>query len=165
MNNQLILKNYFELSKIPSDINEHLETLKKFTQTFVISLPALGLEYELEKCVCNFETFVKENKKEIFHTVNNVYRDVFLKMKEENENYQKELAQLQRNYNKYKAEFNEFVLDYHKLFDTSLCAKYVDLLNRNKELEALFEKEKYEKEQFIAYCNNLNEKIMELTCE
>ena len=32
MNNQLILKNYFELSKIPSDINEHLETLKKYTE-------------------------------------------------------------------------------------------------------------------------------------
>jgi hypothetical protein len=86
-------------------------------------------------------------------------------LNEENNNYQKELEQLQRNYNKYKAEFNEFVADYYKLFDTSLCAKHVDLLNRNKELESLFEKEKYEKEQFIAYCNNLNEKIMELTCE
>jgi hypothetical protein len=32
-------------------------------------------------------------------------------------------------------------------------------------LESLLEKEKFEKEQFIAYCNNLNEKMMELTDE
>jgi len=32
MNNVLILKKYIELSKTPSDINEHLETLKKYTQ-------------------------------------------------------------------------------------------------------------------------------------
>jgi hypothetical protein len=32
MNNVLILKKYIELSKIPSDINEHLETLKKYAQ-------------------------------------------------------------------------------------------------------------------------------------
>jgi hypothetical protein len=32
MNNVLILKKYVELSKIPSDINEHLETLKKYTE-------------------------------------------------------------------------------------------------------------------------------------
>ena len=31
-----------------------------------------------------------------------------------------------------------------------------------KELEDLFQKEKFEKEQFIAYCNNLNEKLMDL---
>ena len=32
MNNVLILKKYLELSKTPSDINEHLETLKKYTE-------------------------------------------------------------------------------------------------------------------------------------
>lgn len=32
MNNVFILKKYVELSKTPSDINEHLETLKKYTQ-------------------------------------------------------------------------------------------------------------------------------------
>lgn len=32
MNNIKILKKYIELSKIPSDINEHLETLKKYTE-------------------------------------------------------------------------------------------------------------------------------------
>ena len=32
MNNVLILKKYIELSKIPSDINEHLGTLKKYTE-------------------------------------------------------------------------------------------------------------------------------------
>ena len=32
MNNVLILKKYIELSKTPSDINEHLETLKKYAQ-------------------------------------------------------------------------------------------------------------------------------------
>ena len=146
-------------------LKQNLDTLKKFTETFVISLPALGLEYDLEKCVCNFEAFVKEYKKETFYAVNNRYRNLLSILNQENNNYQKELAQLQRNYNKYKAEFNEFVADYYKLFDTSLCAKHVDLLNRNKVLEAMFEKEKYEKEQFIAYCNNLNEKIMEFTYE
>jgi hypothetical protein len=32
MNNVQILKKYIELSKIPSDINEHLETLKRYTE-------------------------------------------------------------------------------------------------------------------------------------
>lgn len=32
MNNVLILKKYIELSKTPSDINEHLETLKKYAE-------------------------------------------------------------------------------------------------------------------------------------
>jgi hypothetical protein len=32
MNNVLILKKYLELSKTPSDINEHLETLKKYAE-------------------------------------------------------------------------------------------------------------------------------------
>jgi hypothetical protein len=50
-------------------------------------------------------------------------------------------------------------------YNESLQARYNDLLLRNKELEDLFEKERFEKEQFIAYCNNLNEKIMVLTDE
>jgi hypothetical protein len=29
-------------------------------------------------------------------------------------------------------------------------------------LEDLFQKEKFEKEQFMTYCNNLNEKLMDL---
>jgi hypothetical protein len=41
----------------------------------------------------------------------------------------------------------------------------VDLLNKNKQLENLLQKEKFEKEQFIEYCNNLNKKLMELTDE
>jgi hypothetical protein len=68
-------------------LKQNLETLKKFTETFVISLPALGLEYDLEKCVCNFEAFVKEYKKETFHAVNNRYRYILYRLNEENNNY------------------------------------------------------------------------------
>jgi hypothetical protein len=42
-------------------------------------------------------------------------------------------------------------------------SKNIDLLTKNKQLEDLLQKEKFEKEQFIAYCNSLNEKLMELT--
>jgi hypothetical protein len=43
--------------------------------------------------------------------------------------------------------------------------KHIELIKRNMELEDLFQKEKFEKEQFIAYCNNLNKKLMDLTDE
>lgn len=145
-----------------SMLKRNLETLKKFTHTFVISLPSLGLEYELEKHVRSFETFVESHKRETGQIFTRVYSNVVGDLKGEIENYQRELAQLQRNYNVYKAEFNEFVMEH---YSESLQARYNDLLLRNKELEDMFEKERFEKEQFIAYCNNLNEKIMVLTDE
>lgn len=132
-------------------LRRNLETVKKFTQSFVVSLPSLGLEYELEKCIRNFEEFVKNQKKEIMETANAKIRETILNMQTENENYQREMAHLERNYNAYKSEFNDFVADYNRLFDSSLFAKYVELLKRNKELEDLFQKEKFEKEQFREY--------------
>jgi len=78
---------------------------------------------------------------------------------------QKGMDQLQRNCKTYKYEINELALDYNRLFDKSLLSKNIDLLTKNKQLEDLLQKEKFEKEQFIAYCNNLNEKLMELTEE
>jgi hypothetical protein len=44
--------------------------------------------------------------------------------------------------------------------DKSLYRKNIDLLTRNHFLAEQLEKEKYEKEQFIAYCENLNDKIV-----
>ncbi len=143
-------------------LKQQLDTIKKFTKTFVISLPALGLEHELEKSVRSFETFLQKYKSETGEIFTRVYTNVAMQLKGEIENYQRELAQLQRNYNVYKAEFNEFVMEH---YNESLQARYNDLLVRNKELEDMFEKERFEKEQFIAYCNNLNEKIMVLTDE
>lgn len=141
-------------------LRRNLETVKKFTHSFVISLPSLGLEHELENCIRDFETFVKNQKKEITETANAKIKETILKMQTENENYQRELAQLRRNYNAYKSEFNDFVADYNRLFDSSLFAKYSELLKRNKELEDLFQKEKFEKEQFREYCKILNEKMV-----
>jgi len=146
-------------------LKQNLETIKKSTQTFVISLPPLGLEYDLEKCIINFEHYIKDNNKEITLKVDQIYKDCIFNLKNKNETLEKEIAQLQRNCNKYKYEYKELSLEYNRLYDTSLCAKYVDLLNKNKQLESLLEKEKFEKEQFIAYCNNLNEKLIELTDE
>ena len=143
-------------------LKRNLETLKKFTQSFVVSIPSLGLEYELEKYVRSFETFVEKHKRETGEIFTRVYTNVVGDLKGEIEKYQRELAQLQRNYNIYKAEFNEFVMEH---FNESLQKRYDDLVVRNKELEDMFEKERFEKEQFIAYCNNLNEKIVALTDE
>jgi hypothetical protein len=143
-------------------LKQQLETIKQFTRTFVISLPSLGLEYELEFSVRNFVSFLEKYKSETGQIFNRVYTNVVMQLKGEIENYQRELAQLWRNYTVYKAEFNEFVMEH---YNESLQARYNDLLVRNKELEDMFEKERFEKEQFIAYCNNLNEKIMVLTDE
>lgn len=143
-------------------LKQQLNTIKQFTRSFVISLPSLGLEYELENSVRSFETFLQKYKSETGQIFNRVYTNVVTQLKGEIDNYQQELAQLWRNYNVYKAEFNEFVMEH---YNESLQARYNDLLLRNKELEDMFEKERFEKEQFIAYCNNLNEKIMVLTDE
>jgi response regulator RpfG family c-di-GMP phosphodiesterase len=146
-------------------LKQNLETIEKSTKAFVISLPPLGLEYDLEKCIINFEHYIKDNNREITLKVDHIYKDCIFNLKNKNETLEKEVAQLERNCNKYKYEYKELSLEYNRLYDTSLCAKYVDLLNKTKQLESLLEKEKFEKEQFIAYCNNLNEKIMELTDE
>ena len=144
-------------------LKQNLETIEKSTKAFVISLPPMGLEYDLEKCVLNFERYIKENNKEITLKVEQIYKDHIVNLQNKIETLEKEVAQLQRNCNNYKYEYKELSLDYNRLFDSSLCAKYVDLLNKTKQLEGLLEKEKFEKEQFMAYCNNLNEKIVDLT--
>jgi hypothetical protein len=146
-------------------LKQNLETIEKSTKAFVISLPPLGLEYDLEKCIINFEHYIKDNNREITLKVDQIYKECIFNLKNKNETLEKEVAQLERNCNKYKYEYKELSLEYNRLYDTSLCAKYVDLLNKTKQLESLLEKEKFEKEQFIAYCNNLNEKMMELTDE
>lgn len=146
-------------------LKQNLETIEKSTKAFVISLPPLGLEYDLEKCIINFEHYIKDNNREITLKVDQIYKDCIFNLKNKNEILEKEVAQLERNCNKYKYEYKELSLEYNRLYDTSLCAKYVDLLNKTKQLESLLEKEKFEKEQFIAYCNNLNEKMIELTDE
>ena len=146
-------------------LKQNLETIEKSTKAFVISLPPLGLEYDLEKCIINFEHYIKDNNREITLKVDQIYKECIFNLKNKNETLEKEMAQLQRNLNKYKYEYKELSLEYNRIYDTSLCAKYVDLLNKTKQLESLLEKEKFEKEQFIAYCNNLNEKMIELTNE
>ena len=146
-------------------LKQNLETIEKSTKAFVISLPPLGLEYDLEKCIINFEHYIKDNNREITLKVDQIYKECIFNLKNKNETLEKEMAQLQRNLNKYKYEYKELSLEYNRIYDTSLCAKYVDLLNKTKQLESLLEKEKFEKEQFIAYCNNLNEKLIELIDE
>jgi hypothetical protein len=146
-------------------LKQNLETIEKSTKAFVISLPPLGLEYDLEKCIINFEHYIKDNNREITLKVDQIYKECIFNLKNKNETLEKEMAQLQRNLNKYKYEYKELSLEYNRIYDTSLCAKYVDLLNKTKQLESLLEKEKFEKEQFIAYCNNLNEKMIELIDE
>jgi hypothetical protein len=144
-------------------LKQNLEIVEKSTKLFVISLPPMGLEYDLEKCVLNFEQFIKENNREITLNVDQIYKDCIFNLQNKNETLEKEVAQLQRNCKTYKYEYKELSLEYNRLFDSSLCAKYVDLLNKTKQLESLLEKEKFEKEQFIEYCNSLNKKLIELT--
>ncbi len=146
-------------------LKQNLETIQKSTKTFAISLPPLGLEYDLEKCIINFEQYIKDNNKEITLNVDQIYKECISNLKNKNKTLDKEVAHLERNCKTYKYEYKELSLEYNRLYDTSLCAKYVDLLNKTKQLESLLEKEKFEKEQFIAYCNNLNEKMIELTDE
>jgi len=146
-------------------VKQNLETIEKSTKAFVISLPPIGLEYDLEKCIINFEHYIKDNNREITLNVDQIYKNCIFNLQNKIETLEKEVAQLQRNCKTYKYEYKELSLEYNRLYDTSLCAKYVDLLNKTKQLESLLEKEKFEKEQFIAYCNNLNEKMMELTDE
>jgi hypothetical protein len=146
-------------------LKQNLEIVEKSTKLFVISLPPMGLEYDLEKCVLNFEQFIKENNREITLNVDQIYKDCIFNLQNKNETLEKEVAQLQRNCKTYKYEYKELSLEYNRLFDSSLCAKYVDLLNKTKQLESLLEKEKFEKEQFIKYCNSLNKKMIELTEE
>jgi len=142
-------------------LKQNLETVKKSSMSFTFSFAPLGFEYELEKCVLNFERFLITQ----FEQMSAEYRDCVLDLKSENESLQKGMDQLQRNCKTYKYEINELALDYNRLFDKSLLSKNIDLLTKNKQLEDLLQKEKFEKEQFIAYCNNLNEKLMELTEE
>ena len=140
-------------------LKQNLETVKKSSMSFTFSFAPLGFEYELEKCVLNFERFLITQ----FEQMSAEYRNCVLDLKSENEYLQKDFDQLQKNYNRYKYEMNELAVDYNRLFDKSLLSKNIDLLTKNKQLEDLLQKEKFEKEQFIAYCNNLNEKLMELT--
>ena len=142
-------------------LKQNLETVRKSTMTFTFSFAPLGFEYELEKCVANFDKFIINHR---LHLTNE-YRDCVLELNTQNECLQQEINQVQRNCKKYKYKFNELALEYHRLYDTSLCAKYLDLLTKNKQLDDLLQKEKFEKEQFIEYCNNLNKKLMELTEE
>jgi hypothetical protein len=137
----------------------NLEMMLKSTQSFVTCFAPLGYEYDLEKYILGFEFFSKEYRKETRQKINEENNHFISELQEENKILQKELKQLERNYKTYKFEFNDFILDYHKLTDSN---KHIDLIKRNKELEDLFQKEKFEKEQFIAYCNNLNEKLMDL---
>jgi hypothetical protein len=140
-------------------LKQNLETVKKSSMSFTFCFAPLGFEYELENCVLNFERFLINH----FEQMSAEYRDCVLDLKSENESLQNEMDQLQRNCKTYKYEMNELVLDYNRLFDKSLLSKNIDLLTKNKQLEDLLQKEKFEKEQFIAYCNSLNEKLMELT--
>jgi hypothetical protein len=140
-------------------LKQNLETVKKSSMSFTFSFSPLGFEYELEKCILNFEEFLVKYS----GGVADEYRDCVLDLKSENESLQKDFDQSQRNCKMYKYEMNELALDYNRLFDKSLLSKNIDLLTKNKQLENLLQKEKFEKEQFIAYCNSLNEKLMELT--
>jgi hypothetical protein len=142
-------------------LKQNLETVKKSSMSFTFSFAPLGFEYELEKCVLNFERFLITQ----FEQMSAEYRDCVLDLKSENESLQKGMDQLQRNCKTYKYEINELAVDYNRLFDKSLLSKNIDLLTKNKQLEDLLQKEKFEKEQFIAYCTSLNEKLMELTEE
>jgi|Laugrespbdmm15sd_2_1035082.scaffolds.fasta_scaffold14173_3 hypothetical protein len=140
-------------------LKQNLETVKKSSMSFTFSFAPLGFEYELEKCVLNFERFLITQ----FEQMSAEYRDCVLDLKSENESLQKGMDQLQRNCKTYKYEINELAVDYNRLFDKSLLSKNIELMTKNKQLEDLLQKEKFEKEQFIAYCNSLNEKLMELT--
>jgi hypothetical protein len=142
-------------------LKQNLETVKKSSMSFTFSFAPLGFEYELEKCVLNFERFLITQ----FEQMSAEYRDCVLDLKSENESLQKGMDQLQRNCKTYKYEINELAVDYNRLFDKSLLSKNIELMTKNKQLEDLLQKEKFEKEQFIAYCTSLNEKLMELTEE
>ena len=142
-------------------LKQNLETVKKSSMSFTFSFAPLGFEYELEKCVLNFERFLITQ----FEQMSAEYRDCVLDLKSENEILQKGMDQLQRNCKTYKYEINELAVDYNRLFDKSLLSKNIELMTKNKQLEDLLQKEKFEKEQFIAYCTSLNEKLMELTEE
>ena len=150
----------------------NLEMMLKCSRSFVACFAPLGYEYDLEKYILKFENFVKESRKQIneenkscLQKENILLKDEKVLLQEENIFLQKELEQVERNYNKYKYEYREFVMDYHRLYESSLWPKHLNLIKENKKLEDLFQKEKFEKEQFITYCNNLNDKLMELTDE
>ena len=150
----------------------NLEMMRKCSRSFVACFAPLGYEYDLEKYILEFENFVKQSRKEIneenksgLQKENVLLKEEKVLLPEENIFLQKELEQVERNYNKYKYEYREFVMDYHRLYESSLWPKHLDLIKKNKKLEDLFQKEKFEKEQFITYCNNLNDKLMQLTDE
>lgn len=137
----------------------NLEMMMKSSQSFVPCFAPLGYEYDLEKYIVEFEKFSKDFRKETCQRHDKETSLFISELQEDNKWLEKELKQLQRNYNTYKYEFNEFMLDYHRMTDHN---KHIELITRNMDLEDLFQKEKFEKEQFIAYCNNLNEKLMDL---
>jgi hypothetical protein len=147
----------------------NLEMMRKCSRSFVACFAPLGYEYDLEKYILEFENFVKQSRKEIneenksgLQKENVLLKEEIVLLQEENIFLQKEFEQLERNYNKYKYEYREIVMDYHRLYESSLWPKHIELIKQNKKLEDLFQKEKFEKEQFITYCNNLNDKLMEL---
>ena len=141
-------------------LRQNLDTILRATKTFTFSFAPLGFEYNLEQTIQYFEMFIRNYKKEIFE----FYYEKYAKTEEKNAKIISDLCetndQLQRNYNKYKYEFNELALDYHRINDKSLYQQNIDLLTQNHYLAEQLEKEKYEKEQFIAYCENLNDKIV-----
>jgi len=137
----------------------NLEMMLKSAKSFVTCFAPLGYEYDLEKYIVEFEKFSKDFWKETHQKINEENNHFISELQEDNKILQKELKQLERNYKTYKYEFNDFMLDYHRMTDYN---KHIELIKRNMELEDLFQKEKFEKEQFIAYCNNLNEKLMDL---
>jgi len=135
-------------------LKHNLDTILKSTKSFVVGFAPLGFEYDLEKSILCFEAFIKDYADE-----KNI--DLIDDLKNKNKVLQDNFEQLQRSSNKLKIEFDYLIQDYNRLIDGN--PKIRELVNKNNELEDLFQKEKFEKEQFIAYCVSLNDKIVELT--
>ena len=108
--------------------------------------PPLGFENELETLITRFESFVLQQRME---RQKNIEEEKILEKEiKEKEIKEKEIKE---------KEMQEKICDLSEQLENSL--------KKITEMETLCQKETFEKEQFIVYCNNLNEKIVLLTNE
>lgn len=127
-----------ETKFLPREIEmlKHILDVVKKSHGEQFHTPPLGFENELEKLITRFYSFILQQRMERQKNI------------EEEKILEKEIKE---------KEMQEKIRDLSEQLENSL--------KKITEMETLCQKETFEKEQFIVYCNNLNEKIVLLTNE
>ena len=136
-----------ETKFLPREIEmlKHILEVVKKSHGEQFHTPPLGFENELEKIITRFDSFILQQRMERQKNIEEEIKEKEIKEKEIKEKEIKE------------KEMQEKIRDLSEQLENSV--------KKITEMETLCQKETFEKEQFIVYCNNLNEKIVLLTNE